>query len=87
MICGNLERTILLACSRSLFTKDSFVYLHHKLKRKNMTLAELREQIQEDLLCLTDEYLIDELDGYEDFDDKICQIIVDNFNKFNDNGL
>ena len=52
-----------------------------------MTLAELREQLQEDLLCLTDEYLIDELDGYEDFDDKICQIIVDNFNKFNDNGL
>ena len=52
-----------------------------------MTLAELREQIQEDLLCLTDEYLIDELDGYEVFDDKICQIIVDNFNKFNDNGL
>ena len=35
MICGNLERTILLVCSRSLFTKDSFVYLHHKLKSKN----------------------------------------------------
>ena len=53
----------------------------YKLKRKNMTLAELREQIQEDLLCLTDEYLIDELDGYEDFEDKMCQIVVDNFKK------
>ena len=38
-----------------------------------MTLEELREQLQEDLLCLTDEYLIDELDGYEDFEDKMCQ--------------
>ena len=46
-----------------------------------MTLEELREQLQEDLLCLTDEYLIDELDGYEDFEDKMCQIVVDNFKK------
>ena len=46
-----------------------------------MTLQELREQIQEDLLCLTDAYLIDELEGYEDFDNKMCQIIVDNFKK------
>ena len=45
-----------------------------------MTLQELREQIQEDLLCLTDAYLIDELEGYEDFDNKMCQIVVDNFN-------
>ena len=47
-----------------------------------MTLEELREQIQEDLMCLTDGYLIDELEGYEDFEDKICQIVVDNFKKF-----
>ena len=46
-----------------------------------MTLEELREQIQEDLMCLTDAYLIDELEGYEDFDNKMCQIIVDNFKK------
>ena len=46
-----------------------------------MTLEELREQIQEDLLCLTDAYLIDELEGYEDFDNKMCQIVVDTFNK------
>ena len=46
-----------------------------------MTLQELREQLQEDLLCLTDAYLIDELEGYEDFDNKMCQIIVDNFKK------
>ena len=46
-----------------------------------MTLEELREQIQEDLMCLTDTYLIDELEGYEDFDNKMCQIIVDNFKK------
>ena len=46
-----------------------------------MTLEELKEQIQEDLLCLTDAYLIDELEGYEDFDNKMCQIIVDNFKK------
>ena len=46
-----------------------------------MTLEELREQLQEDLLCLTDEYLIDELEGYEGFDDEMCQIVVDTFNK------
>ena len=53
----------------------------NKEKKSGMTLEELREQIQEDLLCLTDEYLIDELDGYEDFEDKMCQIVVDNFKK------
>ena len=46
-----------------------------------MTLEELKEQLQEDLLCLTDAYLIDELEGYEDFDNKMCQIVVDTFNK------
>jgi hypothetical protein len=47
-----------------------------------MTLQELREQLQEDLLCLTDGYLINELgEEYEDFEDKMCQIIVDNFKK------
>ena len=46
-----------------------------------MTIAELREQLQENLLTLTDGYLIDELEGYEDFDNKMCQIIVDNFKK------
>ena len=47
-----------------------------------MTLEELREQLQEDLLCLTDAYLIDELgEEYEDFEDKMCQIVVDNFKK------
>ena len=47
-----------------------------------MTLEELREQLQENLLCLTDEYLIDELDGYEGFDDEMCQIVADTVNKF-----
>ncbi len=47
-----------------------------------MTLEELKEQLQENLLCLTDEYLIDELDGYEGFDDEMCQIVVDTVNKF-----
>ena len=47
-----------------------------------MTLQELKEQLQEDLLCLTDENLIDELEGYEDFEKDICQIVVDNFKKF-----
>ena len=46
-----------------------------------MTLEELKEQIQEDLLCLTDGYLIDELEGYEDFEKDMCQIVVDNFNQ------
>ena len=55
-------------------------------------LHELRERVQEDLLTLTDGYLIDELDGYEDylirvrwvqdFDTKMCEIIVSNFNKY-----
>mgnify|MGYP003324994965 FL=1 len=57
-----------------------------------MNLQELQEQIQEDLLTLTDAYLIDELDGYEDylirvrwvqdFDTKMCEIIVNNFNRY-----
>ena len=47
-----------------------------------MTIVELREQIQESLLTLTDGYLIDELEGYEDFDNKMCQIIVDSFDEF-----
>ena len=47
-----------------------------------MTIAELREQLQESLLTLTDGYLIDELEGYEDFDNKMCQIIVDAFDEF-----
>ena len=45
-------------------------------------LQELRERVQEDLLTLTDGYLIDELDGYEDFDTKMCEIIVNNFNRY-----
>ena len=43
---------------------------------------ELCEQIQLDLLALTDGYLIDELDGYEDFEDKMCQIVYKNFHKY-----
>ena len=46
-----------------------------------MTLEELKEQLQEDLMCLTDAYLIDELEGYEDFEKDICQIVLDNFKK------
>jgi hypothetical protein len=45
-------------------------------------LHELRERVQEDLLTLTNGYLIDELDGYEDFDRKMCEIIVNNFNRY-----
>ena len=45
-------------------------------------LRELRERVQEDLLTLTDGYLIDELDGDEDFDTKMCEIIVNNFNRY-----
>ena len=71
----------------SNINKDN--YLDNKEIQEALSIdsSELKEKIHEDLLCLTDEYLIDELDGYEVFDDKICQIIVDNFNKFNDNGL
>ena len=47
-----------------------------------MTIAELREQLQESMLTLTDGYLIDELEGYEDFDNKMCRIIVDSFDEF-----
>ena len=47
-----------------------------------MTLIELQEQIQNDLLTLTDAYLIDELDGYEDFDRKMCDIIVLNIGEY-----
>ena len=47
-----------------------------------MNMTELCEQIQLDLLALTDGYLIDELDGYEDFEDKMCQIVYNNFHKY-----
>ena len=47
-----------------------------------MSLQELKEQIQQDLLTLTDSYLIDELDGYELFEDKMCDIVLTNFNKY-----
>ena len=47
-----------------------------------MTLIELQEQIQNDLLTLTDAYLIGELDGYEDFDRKMCDIIVLNIQEY-----
>ena len=42
----------------------------------------LKEQLQEDLLCLTDDYLIEELgDEYADFESNMCQIVVDSINK------
>jgi len=47
-----------------------------------MNKQELCEQIQLDLLALTDGYLIDELDGYEDFEDEMCQIVYNNFHKY-----
>ena len=50
-------------------------------------LRELRERVQEDLLTLTDGYLIDELDGYEDFDTRICEVIVNTFNRFEENQI
>ena len=50
-----------------------------------MNKQELCEQIQLDLLALTDGYLIDELDGYEDFEDKMCQIVYNNFHKYENN--
>ena len=47
-----------------------------------MNKQELCEQTQLDLLALTDGYLINELDGYEDFEEKMCQIIINNFHKY-----
>ena len=47
-----------------------------------MNLQELQEQIQNDLLTLTDAYLIGELDGYEDFDRQMCDIIVLNIQEY-----
>ncbi len=40
-----------------------------------MNKQELCEQIQLDLIALTDGYLIDELEGYDDFEDNICLIV------------
>jgi len=50
-------------------------------------LHELREQVQENILVLTDCYLIDEIDGYEDFDTRICEVIADTFNRFEENQI
>ena len=50
-------------------------------------LHELREQVQENILVLTDSYLIDELEGYEDFDTRICEVIVNTFNRFEENQI
>ena len=52
------------------------------MNKRELRLSMLLEQIQLDLLALTDGYLIDELDGYEDFEDKMCQIVINNFHKY-----
>ncbi len=45
-------------------------------------IEKLKEQLQEDLMCLTDDYLIEELgEEYKDFDTIMCQVIVDACNK------
>ena len=50
-------------------------------------LHELREQVQENILILTDSYLIDELEGHEDFDTRICEVIVNTFKRFEENQI
>ena len=50
-------------------------------------LHKLREQVQEDILVLTDSYLIDEIDGYEDFDTRICEVIVNTFKRFEEDQI
>lgn len=62
--------------------KKEWIWMN-QLNQNKMKLEQLKEQIQEDLLTLTDEYLIDKLDGYEEFDTKMCEIIVNNFNRYN----
>tara|TARA_R100000664_G_C2652888_1_gene72693 strand:+ start:268 stop:444 length:177 start_codon:yes stop_codon:yes gene_type:complete len=52
------------------------------MNKRELRLSMLLEQIQLDLLALTGGYLIDELDGYEDFEDKMCQIVINNFHKY-----
>ena len=58
--------------------KESYQNIKSQTRNKREQLC---EQIQQDLLALTNAYLMDELDGYEDFEDKMCQIIVNNFKK------
>ena len=62
--------------------KKEWIWMN-QLNQNKMKLEQLKEQIQEDLLTLTDEYLIDKLDGYEECDTKMCEIIVNNFNRYN----
>ena len=50
-------------------------------------LHELREQVQENILVLTDSYLIDELEGYEYFDTRICEVIVNTFKRFEEDQI
>ena len=50
-------------------------------------LHELREQVQENILVLTDSYLIEELEGYEYFDTRICEVIVNTFNRFEEDQI
>ena len=52
------------------------------MNKRELRLSMLLEQIQLDLLTLTNAYLINELDGYEDFEDRMCQIVINNFHKY-----
>ena len=47
-----------------------------------MTLAELKEQIQQDIISCMDVYA-QWVDIDDELVDTLCQIVVDNFNTFN----
>lgn len=47
-----------------------------------MTLAELKEQIQQDIISCMDVYA-QGVDIDDELVDALCQIVVDNFNTFN----
>ena len=50
-----------------------------KTKNKIMNKEEVREQIQEDIICLIEDYGF--LSHPEFLKDNLCQIVVDNFNE------
>jgi len=57
-----------------------------QLKLKFMTIAEVKEQLQEDILCVLEGMGIEEVLDPRDWDnlkDEVCNIIITNINNLN----
>ena len=57
-----------------------WLFLHPELIMNNTDILSVREQLQEDLICLL-ESQFGEVDYLSDVQDLACQIVVSNFTK------